>query len=112
MGDWTVVWRDLLRGYLWMLESEQAMGSQSARKCIVELDARFDYGDQPLCDPFRVLEQHADALATYSAREFAGCLRGTSDLRTIRTILFEVSFQDTFDAPLKWAYSLALELIA
>ncbi len=112
MGDWRVVRRDLLRGYLWMLESEQAMGSQSARKCIVELDARFDYGDQPLCDPFRVLEQHADALATHSAREFAGCLRCTSDLRTIRTVLFEVSFQDTFDAPLKWSCSSALELIA
>lgn len=78
----------------------------------MELDARFEYGDQSLCDPFRVLEQHADALATHSARELAGCLRGTSDLRTIRTVLFEVSFQDMFNAPLKWACSLALELIA
>ncbi len=112
MGDWHVVRRDHLRGYLWMLESEQAMGSQSARKCNMELDACFEYGDQSLCDPFRVLEQHADALATYPARELAGSLRGTSDLRTIHTVFFEVSFQNTFDAPLRWARSLALELIA
>lgn len=107
MADRLVVQRSDLRGCLWMLESWQAMGSQSVRQCIVELDAGIEYGDQSLCDPFGVLEQHADALATYSARELTGRLRSTNDLRTICTVYFEdnvsVSLKEAYDAPLKWA---------
>jgi hypothetical protein len=107
MPDRLVVQRDHVRGYLWMLEFMQAMGSQSSGECIVELDAGIEYGDQSLCNPFRVLEQHADALADYSARKLTGRLRCTSDLRTIRTDFFEnfiaVSAKDAYEAPLKWA---------